>query len=249
MLPLLDYGERSKQPLTILLFLLPAVLFYEIRLLLALRGGGEVLVNKAQHGIFMVFSELGVGALGLALPGIVLVLILLVWHLLLRARWRVDPPTLLWMAAESAAMALPLLLLGRLLTPLALAEAAPIGGAADPWRDLGLGERVAVSLGAGIYEELLFRMLLLGVLHTLLVDLLKVPARTGTLLSIAVAALLFTLYHPLRETGGVAWRQAAFFFVAGLWLGGLMVWRGFGITVGAHALYDLVVLVGADRSD
>jgi hypothetical protein len=238
--PLLDYGERSREPLTILLFLLPAVLFYEGRLLLASSAGGAVLVNKAQHGIFEVLSELGLGQVGLALPGIALVLVLLIWHTLLRKPWRADPGTLVWMAAESAAMALPLLLFARLLAAPALAVAEGEFG------ELDLGARIAVSLGAGLYEELLFRLLLLAAVHTLLVDLLRLPNAAGTAVAVVVSAALFALYHPLGG-GDDAWRRGAFFLLAGLWLGTLMVFRGFGITVGAHAIYDLVVLTAFDR--
>lgn len=238
--PLEAYGERSREPLTILAFLLPAVLFYEGRLLFASAAGGERLVNKAQHEIFRVLAELGLGPVGLALPGIALVLVLLLWHLLLRKPWRVDPPTLLWMAAESAAMAVPLLVLAKL-----LAAAVPAAATAGGVGELDLGGRIAVSLGAGLYEELLFRLLLLAALHTVLVDLLRMPDRAGTAVAVAIAAVLFAAYHPLGE-GGEAWRRGGFFLLAGLWLGLLMVWRGFGITVGAHALYDIVVLTAFD---
>jgi membrane protease YdiL (CAAX protease family) len=64
---------------------------------------------------------------------------------------------------------------------------------------------------------------------------------------VLVAAILFAIYHPLRDAGGaIDWRRAAFYVAAGVWLGALMMARGFGITVGAHALYDVATLLGSD---
>ena len=91
------YLAESRLPWTILLFLLPAVLFYELRLAVLMARGESVLVNKAQHGVLRFLEAIGLGDAGLfaiALPGVVLVGLLLIWQLLLRAPWRVAPATL-----------------------------------------------------------------------------------------------------------------------------------------------------------
>ncbi len=238
------YLAESKLPWAILLFLLPAVLFYELRLAVLMARGEAVLVNKAQHGVLRFLEAIGLGDAGLfaiALPGVVLVGLLLIWQLLLRVPWRVAPATLGLMLAESAVMALPLLALSS------IASGEPLAATQPDWSTLGVSARIAVSLGAGIYEELVFRLLLLATLHVVLVDLLGVKAWLGSTIAVLVAAILFAIYHPLREAGGaIAWRRAAFYVVAGAWLGALMMTRGFGITVGAHALYDIATLLGSD---
>ncbi len=238
------YLAESKLPWTILLFLLPAVLFYETRLAILAARGEAVLVNKAQHGVLRFLEAIGLGDAGLfalALPGAVLVGLLLLWQVLLRAPWRVAPATLGIMLAESAAMAAPLLLLST------IASGSPLAATEPDWSSLGVSARIAVSLGAGLYEELVFRLLLLATLHVVFVDLLGMKSWLGSTIAVLVAAILFAVYHPLRDGAGeIEWRRAAFYVVAGAWLGGLMMLRGFGITVGAHALYDVATLLGSD---
>lgn len=236
------YLAESQLPWTILVFLLPAILFYEIRLVVLLASGEQVLVNKAQHGVLRFLEAIGLGDAGLfamALPGAVLAVLLLIWQVLLRAPWRIAPATLAIMLAESAAMALPLLLLSGIASGDALAAPQP------DWSSLGVSARIAVSLGAGLYEELVFRLILLATLHAVLVDLLGMRPAVGSSIAVAVAAALFAAYHPLRDAAGeIDWRRGAFYVAAGLWLGAVMLLRGFGIVVGAHALYDIATLLG-----
>lgn len=237
-----DYLEESKSPWAVLLFLLPAVLYYEIRLAVLVARGEEVLVNKAEHGVLRFLDSIGLGsagALGMALPGVVLVAILLLWHLLLRARWRVAPATLIWMLAESAIMTLPLLALSK------LASGPGLFAAAEEIRTIGATGKLAVSLGAGIFEELVFRLLLLAALHALCCDVLRLREWSGSVIAVVVAAVLFAVYHPIRDAAGeLDLARFGFYLLAGVWLGVLMLRRGFGITVGAHALYDVAVLLG-----
>ena len=104
--------------------------------------------------------------------------------------------------------------------------------------------KIAVSIGAGLYEELIFRMILLSLLHTVFVDLLRMPERWGIGVAIGISAMLFALYHPLKTGDGVLdIRRAVFFLLAGVYFGVLYVVRGFGIAVATHALYDIAVVV------
>jgi hypothetical protein len=239
---LADYLSESQRPIVVLVFLLPAIAFYEIRLAMLALGGEPLLVNKAQHGVLRFLEAIGLGqagVLGMALPGLVLVVLLLIWQGLAGGPWRTRPPVLLGMFAESVLMALPLLAISRF-------AAAPPLAAVGPWSDLGISGALAISLGAGLYEELVFRLLLLAVLHTVLVDMLRIGEAIGAITSIVIAAIAFTLYHPLAaDDGSVEVFRVAFYLVAGVWLGILMLKRGFGIAVGAHATYDIATLLVA----
>ncbi len=58
------------------------------------------------------------------------------------------------------------------------------------------------------------------------------------------SAAAFTIYHPVEAaSGGVSIRKVAFYFLAGLYFGGIYVLRGFGIVVAVHALYDIVTVL------
>ena len=167
--PFLDrYWSESRRPLTILVFLLPLVALYETGLFVLLPEHRGILTNLAHETLLRFFAVFGVTA-GLAVPAAALLVVLLVGHLLLRERWRVDPLVLGGMLVESAVLVVPLLVLGQVIARSlpALAD----GGALDQRiGELDFLGKLTVSLGAGIFEELVFRMLLVAVLHALLVD-------------------------------------------------------------------------------
>lgn len=199
-------------------------------------------MNKAELGVLRFLEGIGIaggGSLWLALPGVVLVAVLLLWHLVARDPWKVSPRTLGVMLAESAVMVAPLLILAKAFSTPTLLATEPA------WESMGVGGKLAASFGAGLFEELVFRMLLLGLLHAILIDLLKMRELPGSVLAVLIAAVLFAVYHPLQDAeGGIMLGRAVFYVLAGCWLGALMLLRGFGITVGAHALYDVVALLG-----
>jgi membrane protease YdiL (CAAX protease family) len=101
--------------------------------------------------------------------------------------------------------------------------------------------QVVTYVGAGIYEELLFRLLLYSSLVVLLRWL-----RASLLVAVALAALassaLFSLAHHVGPYGE-PFDNYVFLFrmLAGLYFALLYQLRGFGIAVGAHACYDVVV--------
>jgi membrane protease YdiL (CAAX protease family) len=128
----------------------------------------------------------------------------------------------------------------------------PQGGVeeADPLlRGLGHGDSLALALGAGIYEELVFRVaVFFVVLHA--VRMVSLPwrgrrrsgeARAGsTLVAVLITSLLFALAHHLGgepfSLGAVAFRT-----LAALYLTTLYAFRGLGVAVTAHAAYDVWV--------
>jgi hypothetical protein len=248
------YFQRSKRPLEILFFLLPLIAFYEIGLILILRSGGSVLTNKAHQALLRAFETFGLDGAklslpALSLPGILLVVILLAWHALSRAKWHVDLKTVAGMWFESAFLAIPLFLAVQLVVQAFGSGDPPPALAADgdSIRTLPLSGRIAVAIGAGLYEELIFRMALIAVLHTLFVDALGWKESRGMAVAIVISAVAFVLYHPLQGSpeGGLSaidWRRAVSLFVVGLWCGGVFAWRGFGIVVGTHAAYDVAAL-------
>jgi membrane protease YdiL (CAAX protease family) len=239
-----QYLDVSRKPLQILAFLLPLVIAYEIGLALLLRSDHGVLTNKAHETLLRFFSAFGVApSSGFYLGGIAVVVVLLLWHILARDPWRVDWPALAVMACESLLLALPLLLIGQLTMRLLAVGILFIGQADGSLSDLGLASKLAISVGAGLYEELMFRMLLIAIIHTLLVDVGKASQRVGAVVAVVVSAAAFTAYHPLGDGhGGLSIQKVCFFFIAGLYFGAIYVVRGFGIVVGVHAAYDVITV-------
>lgn len=102
-------------------------------------------------------------------------------------------------------------------------------------------QSLALCLGAGFYEELFFRVLLVELLVWLLVGLRA--QRAGVMHFIGawfLSAVLFSAAHFLYEPFSwyAFWYRGAF----GLVMSGLYIIRGFGIAAWTHALYDILVL-------
>lgn len=240
------YWSSARRPLHVLVFLLPLIVTYELCLVFVLASEQGVLTNLAHKTLLGFFEAFGIPvASGLYLGGVLIVVVLLVWHLLLRHAWRVDLGTLGLMAIETVMLTMPLLLIAHLIA--GGWEARPLMAPSTDIASLDVITRTAISVGAGLYEELIFRMLLIAVLHTLLVDICRASNTVGSIIAVVVAAVCFTVYHPINEPdGSMAWRRMAFYFVAGLYFGALFVARGFGIVVGVHAMYDVVISLSLD---
>jgi hypothetical protein len=245
-----SYLDVARRPLQMLAFLLPLIVAYEVALALVLPSddGLNVSTVEAHRQLLRVFTTFGIEPTGgLYLGGIAIVVVLLVWHVLAREPWRVEAPALGLMVLESLLLTLPLLLLSHLISRFALATGVP-----PAFDDLSLASRIAISVGAGLYEELAFRMIMIAVIHTLLVDLCRLPHRIGITVAVAASAIAFMAYHDLSGPNGeLSVRRIAFFLLAGLYFGLIFAARGFGIVVGTHALYDVltVVLSSAASSD
>jgi membrane protease YdiL (CAAX protease family) len=95
-------------------------------------------------------------------------------------------------------------------------------------------------LGAGIYEELLFRLILLSLVLWLL-HWSKLPRWAQILLAVVITSLLFSAAHYVGGREPILWFSFVFRFLAGVFFALLFLCRGFGIAVGAHAGYDILV--------
>jgi membrane protease YdiL (CAAX protease family) len=107
------------------------------------------------------------------------------------------------------------------------------------------GARVLLSIGAGVYEELVFRFLLLAGGFALLHKALSVPRAAAFAIALVVSALLFSAYHHLGPHGE-PFRAVAFWFraIAGLLLGLLFAGRGLALCAYLHAFYDILCDLG-----
>jgi hypothetical protein len=101
---------------------------------------------------------------------------------------------------------------------------------------------LALSLGAGLFEELAFRVVLLSGL--LWFFRLVFPPTFAATLAIALAALAFALAHYGGELGDTfSIHSLLYRWMAGLLFTLLYYWRGFAITAYSHALYDIWVML------
>lgn len=103
----------------------------------------------------------------MSLPSVALVLTLLIWQIAARLRWKIRWRTIPLMWLESFALAAPLLLVAMVISRAHSVLAATQVGQTSI-RSLDVVAKASMAVGAGIYEELLFRMAVMGGLHMLL---------------------------------------------------------------------------------
>lgn len=237
-----SYWALSRTPLTSLVFSLPLVLAYEGGVLWLGRGTPR---NGADVWLRQLLDACGFGAYFL-LPALTVVG-LLAWHHVEHDRWHFSPGVLLGMAGECVLWAMALIGIARFqqqVWPLATADlwlvvdGMPVA-AAGMWE--GVFARIIGYCGAGLYEEVLFRLLLLPVVAWLFGRLGMEPI-TAAGLAIFATSTLFSLAHyvgPLGDTFELY--SFTFRLAAGVFFAVVFLLRGFGIAAGTHAFYDLLV--------
>jgi membrane protease YdiL (CAAX protease family) len=229
------YWVESRQPLAGLALIAPLLVVYEAGVLLL---GPEQVRNGADAWLRALLEAAGLGQYFL-LP-LLTVGLLLGWHHLTGRPWRVAPGTLGGMWAECILLAVCLrailLVQGLVFQGLAPPAAASLAGGLEQTAARAVG-----FLGAGIYEELLFRLILFSAVAWGLgrAGLPSAPAAVG---AVVLSSLAFAAAHyvgPYGET--LEAFSFVFRFLAGVFFAVLFAARGFGIAAGAHAGYDLLV--------
>ena len=232
------YFENTLRPLQSAFFLLPLILIYEAGLV----RYGTAAVDRTARDIYArrllydVFEWFGIS--GYYLPGLVVMVVLVSIHLVRRDSWCFKPRHYMYMGVESIALSLPLFVFS-----LVLFRGGRVASAADSHAILWQGQLV-FSIGAGIYEELLFRLIGLAVLHGLFADVFGLASWASTLLSIALSAMAFALYHfDFTEQNPFIWGLFLFYALAGIYFAGIYLARGFGVAAASHAMYDVLVML------
>ena len=239
---LANYWRLARAPRYSLTLALPLLVAYEILAfslshdeVTGVRNGADVLLKS-------IFLAMG-GRNGLVVFGALLVGggAWLVWQDYRRSR-TLDARLFGLMAVESAVYALSFGLVTSVLTGLLLPGLFILpAGFAGGW---SLPTQLMISLGAGIYEELLFRVILVSRLAWHGRTVLSWSATASGIFAVLVGALIFSTFHYIGPYGDRL-ELASFTFraVAGVLFSGLYLQRGFGITAWTHALYDVFLAV------
>ena len=238
-----SYWTTSRAPRYSITFALPLLVLYEALAATLSRFAGEQMRNGADVMLRSLFVAVA-GTRG-PLLFVLCVIGISIWLIArdLRRGGRLEPRVFVWMSAESILLALAFgLVIGtvtaKLLTPFA---SLALGGAQP---QMGVGARLMLSLGAGLYEELLFRVLLVSGLLLLARRVLRWGPPMAKTFAVLVGAVIFSAFHYVGAYGD-PFRIDSFVFraIAGVAFSALYVFRGFGITAWTHALYDVLVLI------
>jgi len=211
------------RPLDALVFLLPLILCYEIA---SFTAPSHLIASDLLKQFVALFGLVGKWA-----PGVVVVVILLATHVASGERWQVHWRRVALMYVEAMLLSVPLILLSRAI-PL-------IGGA--PW-SMDTFHRVALGMGAGVYEELVFRLGLIALLVMIGSDLLHMDRSAVAIVAVLVSAVLFAAHHH-KPIGAEPFVPSTFLFrsLAGAYLALIFWFRGYGSAAGCHAAYNVAV--------
>ncbi len=263
-----SYLRETSQPIYSLLFLIPLLGAYELLAVfvnfdrtLQIRNAADIMVKN-------VLLSLGIRSMLGFVLAVVLVAIVCALVALRDSRGPIRPRYFAGMFLESCVYATLLGTIAGRFTDIVLGArgAAPLvagaaGTLARPVLSAGGGDgplwtgsldvsQLMIALGAGVYEEIVFRVLLISVLLYLF-ELLSgfrplawLVSRRGALLAAGIAALLFSGFHYLGEHGDLfLWTTFVYRFAAGLVLAVIYVFRGVGVAAWTHALYDVSLLL------
>jgi membrane protease YdiL (CAAX protease family) len=230
-----EYLAATRHPWSCVVFLLPLLAVYEVGVLLVGGGQPDALRNGADTWLRTTLQSVGLSAYYCA--PLLLAIVLLVWSWA-RREDRPEEHVVIWlgMLSESVVFALGLWGISRGLAPLLNGLGILVDSSAAG--DGGL-EQIISFVGAGIYEEMLFRLFLFSGLAWLF-RVWEVPS--AGLLAGLISSVLFAAAHNIGPHGE-AFIPYVFLFrtLAGVYFTLLYRFRGFGISVGAHAGYDVLV--------
>lgn len=233
-----DYWSDTRRPLTSLLFLLPWIATYEAGILILSQPGSNGLRNGADYWLRSLLMMSGPGRI-LLLP-VLVIAILLSWHLIRRYPWTIRLETQIGMLAESLLLAVALVAAGQVHRLLFVNLRMPDNDACLLALH-GPMTRAVSYIGAGVYEEVVFRLLLLPAIFGAF-RVMEFPARWAAAMSAISTGFMFALAHHIGPAAD-AFNLFTFSFrmAAGIFFASVFFVRGFGITVGCHAAYDLLV--------
>jgi hypothetical protein len=240
-----SYFALSRSPRYSVLFALPLLVGYEA--LAALQSPGRAELRNGADAMLRAAFTAVAGRNGpiVFMAAVILLGLFLVVRDLRKTKAGLKPVVFGGMLVESIALATAFgLVIGvattKLLGSLQMLMIAQGGGIqAMPWPT-----RLMLSLGAGLYEELFFRVLLVTALAAGARAVFGFGTRAAGGFAVVVGAFIFAAFHYIGPFGDPFQLQSfTFRMLSGLAFSGLYVLRGFGVTAWTHALYDSFLLL------
>lgn len=228
----MKYLAAVLHPWACLVFLLPLLIVYEGGVLYFGQQGTTGLRGGADEWFRVALSHYGLGQAWIAPLVVVAVFVLRsAWS------WKSRPTEPLavgfGMLLESIALAGLLWAVAKNFGPLLQEFGVPLASIQFQTP----GAELVKYVGAGIYEEVLFRLgLYTGLVY--LFRLVLLPSLFASLIAAVLSSLVFAAAH--RGGGDFPAAQFLFLTFAGLYFTTVYVTRGFGIAVGCHAAYDIL---------
>ena len=230
----MSYFLQTRSSFYSFLFTIPLFFIYEVGILflskddiLVVRNGADFLMRSILES-FGIFGLYGLGAIFL-----IGFIVTYIYFFNDKSNESIRADYLFIMVFESVCWALVLYFL---LSKFMLVLMNPIGKT--------ITQQVTLAVGAGIYEEFFFRVMLISGLTGIIGFVFLWREKVRKAAALIIAAGIFSAFHFVGDYGDFFSMELFLLrFFAGIVLGLLYIARGFGITAYAHSIYDLIVLI------
>ena len=227
-----NYFRQSRSPFYSFIFILPLFIIYEFGIYLISAGDLPTIRNGADVMLRKILTHFGIhGLYGMALLfflGITITFFLnkgKIKDLKIKSNYFLISifESILWSLVLYIILSQGQLLLAKGDTKLFM-------------------QQLVLSIGAGIFEEFVFRVLLVSGLAFIVELFIKKQNIFKMAISITVAAAIFSIFHFFGEYADVPIISLFFIrFAAGIVLGYIYILRGFGIAAYSHSFYNILV--------
>jgi len=270
-----SYLDRTRRPVYAITYLLGFLILYELGLLLIKSEIITLATKNVRVVSFAWIQSMLVEYLSFTpaatwvITPLVVILILLALQITSKTKWKVYFKDFIPMTIECILLALPLIALSLAMnrnsapqpdnTSLANSLQAIVcsAGAGGDWLAAGINSvenhsadllvRIITGIGAGIYEELIFRLVLICIFMIVLQDLLNVSPISAIVISVMASAVLFSLHHHIFYIDGAiqigenfALVRFLFRTLAGIYFAAIFASRGFAVAAGTHIFYNII---------
>jgi len=238
-----SYLALSRSHRYSILFALPLLAGYEALASFLAQPGKPELRNGADAILRAAFTAVA-GAKGPAIfmAAVILLGLGLIVRDMRASHAGVRPVVFIGMLAEAAALAAVFGFAIGITTAKLLGSLHALS--MGPLEHTSWATRLMLSLGAGLYEELFFRVILVTGLAAGGRVVLGLGNRAAGVFAAILGAFIFSAFHYIGPYGDTLQVQSFVFrMLSGLAFSGLYLIRGFGITAWTHALYDSFLLL------
>jgi hypothetical protein len=129
------------------------------------------------------------------------------------------------------------------LMPLIIVYVVPLAQGTGPTA-AGMADEIILSIGAGLYEEIVFRLGLMSLIYFLLVKMFD-KRWLAAATAILVSSLVFSAAHYLGPTDmstAEFVRSFVYRTLGGIFFAALYIYRGLAVACYSHAFYDILVV-------
>ncbi len=226
-----QYLNSSKSLHYGLIITLPALAIYEIGILLLFKNSFFELRNSGEILLRSLFDYLG-----LTNPMVLSGILLLIFIVVMVRGYKIEKKPgihanyIVYMLLESMLWGSLIFISLQLFTRL-------------PLQIISMEAKLTnlnLALGAGIFEELIFRLVVINAFLVILERGVLLESRFSIPLAIILSAIVFAGFHLFMEVySSPIFAQRVF---GGILLGTLFYTRGYGISVYAHIVYNFLIL-------